>query len=174
MIFPFPLGFPLRSRKNSLFPSDECFFCEKTLVPSLNALRSVARVSLPPLKRFLDHFNVRFTAKSACSALLRSHNSPSGLRQLDLQPFRFTKNGEPKFFNLPPGNPGSDRFRNAIPLTLDGYPTFPANFVREQPCHPKSQETLDPRPLEMGGSDAYNISKHLLSFVPRYEKAEKT
>jgi hypothetical protein len=70
-------------------------------------------------------------------ASLQIQNSPSGLKQLDLRPFRFTKNGGPQFFNVPPGNPGSDRFRNAILLALDGFPTSPADFVHGQPCSPK-------------------------------------
>jgi len=38
----------------------------------------------------LDHSKVRFTANPKLA----------GLKQLDLQPFRFTKNGYPKFFNV--------------------------------------------------------------------------
>jgi hypothetical protein len=114
-------------RKSRSSPHRNIVHGRKPLSPRVNALRSVARIPLRSLKRILDHSKVRFTANP---------KSPSGLKQLDLRPFRFTKNGSPKFFNVPPGNPGSDRFRNASPLTLDGYPTFPANFAQGQRSSP--------------------------------------
>jgi hypothetical protein len=38
------------------------------------------------------------------------------------------------------GHPGSDRFRNTSLLTLDGYPTSPANFAQGNRV-PQNQKT---------------------------------
>jgi len=96
-----------------------------------NALWSVARIPLRLLKRILDHSKVRFTANLKLA--LRAQT-------VRFAPFRFTKNGYPKFFNVPPGNPGNNRSRNGSPLTLDEYPTFPADFAQGQQSSPKIQQ----------------------------------
>jgi hypothetical protein len=47
----------------------------------------------------------------------------------------------PTLNSVPPGNPGTDRLRNASLLTLDGYPTSPANFAQGQRLSPRTLNT---------------------------------
>ncbi len=56
-----------------------------------HAVRPVARIPFRSLKRISDHSKVRFTANPKLA--LRAQT-------LDLRPFRFTKNGYQKFFNV--------------------------------------------------------------------------
>jgi hypothetical protein len=62
-----------------------------------SAFRSVARIPLRSLKIILDHSKARFTANLKLTLWAQT---------LDLRPFRFTKNGLPKFFNVRSREPG--------------------------------------------------------------------
>ena len=62
-----------------------------------NALRPVARIPFRFLKRIFDHSRVRFTANPKLALWAQT---------LDLRPFRFTKNGLPKFFHVRSREPG--------------------------------------------------------------------
>jgi hypothetical protein len=52
---------------------------------------AVAQIPFRSLKRIFDHSNVRFTANPKLALWAQT---------LDLRPFRFTKNGFQKFFNV--------------------------------------------------------------------------
>jgi hypothetical protein len=83
----------------------------------------VAQIPFRSLKRILDHSRVRFTANPKLALWAQT---------LGLQPFRLTKNGYPKFFNVRSREPGQDPIYR---LLLMGTPPLQQFTLKDEGFH---------------------------------------